>query len=100
MQTGKLPRLTTAPGKTERVTLEIEKPTLEAGQECHLNIEFVLARPTAWAQKGHVVAWEQFALPFHSRRKPYALPATPAAELEKSADAAVVRCGNVQARFD
>ncbi len=33
-----------------------------------LKVEFVLAKDTSWANRGHVIAWEQFKLPVKSKK--------------------------------
>jgi beta-galactosidase len=45
--------------------------------EYRLNVEFHLAKETSWAPAGHVVAWEEFALPFEKKVEPMALDSMP-----------------------
>lgn len=42
----------------------------ESGAEYFANIRFVLKEDTAWAKKGHVVAWEQIPLPEYNKPAP------------------------------
>lgn len=63
VQSGELPPLSTPPQAAELVKIPFAMPGEAAGCEFHLGIEFVLADDTAWAEKGHMVAWEQFQLP-------------------------------------
>ncbi|MBC8011076.1 MAG: DUF4981 domain-containing protein [Burkholderiales bacterium] len=51
-----------APGATRDVSLSLGALPAEA-RELHLNVVFALARPTSWAESGHVVASAQLALP-------------------------------------
>jgi len=74
---GRLPKLNIAPGKKKLVKLPVKKPKLTAGQECFLTVRFHLASDAAWAPKGHLVAWEQFAMPWKA-------PATKAKKKAKS----------------
>jgi beta-galactosidase len=46
------------------VTLPIEQPALAPGAECFLMVRFALSQDTPWAPSGHVVAWEQWPMPF------------------------------------
>ncbi len=62
LQSGSLPTLTTQPGATETVTVPFKKPKLKWGCDYHLKVTFTLAEDRSWAQRGHVVAWEQFEL--------------------------------------
>ncbi len=79
VQRGKLKRLRTPPQESERLTLPVRKPKLQPGQTCLLTVRFALRAKTAWAPKGHEVAWEQLAMPYKVRKpakiKPSALPA-------------------------
>ncbi|MDO8379430.1 glycoside hydrolase family 2 TIM barrel-domain containing protein [Phenylobacterium sp.] len=56
---GALPRLTTPPGMTEIVALDLPRPEILPGQEAFLRVAFTLAEATAWAPAGHEVAWVQ-----------------------------------------
>jgi beta-galactosidase len=69
VQKGKLPRLTTAPGEEEELTLPLRKPDLEPGQECFLNVRFHTARDTPWAPRGLELAWEQLAMPWRAPKR-------------------------------
>jgi beta-galactosidase len=66
--TGTLPRLDLAPREERSFRLPLPAITPEAGVEYWLTVSFVLARDTAWARKGHEVAWDQFALPARADR--------------------------------
>ncbi|MBN1813675.1 MAG: DUF4981 domain-containing protein, partial [Anaerolineae bacterium] len=64
LQSGTLERLDTPPGESVTLMVPFEQPELEPGTEYWLTLSFVLAQDTAWAKKGHEVAWEQFKVPF------------------------------------
>ncbi len=66
IQGGDLPVLHIAPQGVQQVSLPIRRPQLAPGAECFLTVRFVLARAAAWAGEGHVVAWEQFQMPFQA----------------------------------
>mgnify|MGYP002725574646 CR=1 FL=1 len=66
LQSGTLPRLDTPPGTTESLRIPFAQPKLRPGRDYHLKVSFALARDMPWGLRGHVVAWEQFALPFDS----------------------------------
>jgi len=76
LQKGTLPRLSTAPGRSEQLTIDFDKPQLLGGAEYWLKISFALAEDTPWADRGHVVAWDQFKLPFE-------VPAAPALDITR-----------------
>lgn len=60
---GNLPRIMAGAGQSEEVTLDSRQPPLTPGDEYHLKVSFALAADESWAKKGHVIAWNQFALP-------------------------------------
>jgi beta-galactosidase/beta-glucuronidase len=64
LQSGQLPRLHTLAGQSEVVTIPFQPPVLEPGSEYWLELSFSLPAPTAWGEKGHEVAWEQFKVPY------------------------------------
>jgi beta-galactosidase len=64
VQHGKLPPLQTAPRQAEEIMVPVCKPKMYLGQECFLNIRFMLAKKSVWAPAGHEVAWEQFKMPY------------------------------------
>jgi len=64
LQRGKMPGMSLAPRQTQEVTIPFSKPILKAGAEYWLKIIFALAEDTLWAESGHVVAWDQFKVPF------------------------------------
>jgi beta-galactosidase/beta-glucuronidase len=97
LQEGQLPALTTAPGESEVVTLPLELPEPQPNTEYWLNLSFALAEDTAWAEAGHQVAWEQFALPL-GRPQPTPLDVAGMAELALEEDDAQIAIGG--AGFD
>ena len=64
IQNGALPKLSLEPKQQKTVTVPFQAPTLKPDAEYHLKIIFSLADDTIWADKGHVVAWDQFEIPF------------------------------------
>jgi len=74
---GALPELDIAPGQQREFTVPLPPVTPEAGTEYFLNLSFVTRDQTAWAPKGHEIAWEQWKLPIQA--PPLAEPAAPPA---------------------
>jgi beta-galactosidase len=73
IQKGKLPKVSLAPGKDKQTNIPFEpfeKANLQPGAEYLLKISFALTDNAPWAEKGHVVAWEQFEAPFDTPRAP------------------------------
>lgn len=76
LQKGLLNRLSLDPKKEKVITIPFKKPKLNPGSEYFLTVRFSLARKAPWAEKGHVLAWEQFKLPFN-------VPGLPVVDIEK-----------------
>ena len=62
-QKGKLPKLSVAPGAEGNVQVPFQKPNPDPGAECWLKITFSLAADASWAERGHILAWDQFQIP-------------------------------------
>jgi beta-galactosidase len=60
---GKLPKLSLAPGAEQSVTIPLPKIRATPGVEHFLRISFKLAKDETWAKAGHEIAWQQFKLP-------------------------------------
>lgn len=50
-------------GETVSLHIPYTLPPNQPGHENHLLVQLVLTESTNWADAGHVIAWEQFALP-------------------------------------
>ncbi|MEK7766958.1 MAG: glycoside hydrolase family 2 TIM barrel-domain containing protein, partial [bacterium] len=76
---GNLGRVNAGPGETAALAVPLRRPALAPGDECFVTITFALAADEPWAPKGHVVAWEQFVLPWRGAARaappPTSLPA-------------------------
>jgi len=64
LQKGRLKPLHLLPKESKTIVIPFKKPKLKPGSEYFLNVRFALAQKTLWADKGHILAWEQFQLPF------------------------------------
>ena len=78
VQAGALAKMSLGPQEEEEVTVEFIKPELKAGAEYWLKINFRLADDRLWANRGHVVAWDQFKVPFD-------VPASPEMDIGRMA---------------
>jgi len=65
---GKLPLPKIAPQKTEKLKLKLPALTLDPGQEAFLNFQYFAVQKTAWCEAGHVVGWDQLALPLKAKK--------------------------------
>lgn len=97
---GKVPRLRTAAGQVEDVTLSLLRPVLKSGAEYLLKVTFALSGDTPWAGKGHIVAWDQFAIPYELPAAPARVTATtPRVTVSETADAVTLRGSRFLARI-
>jgi beta-galactosidase len=97
---GNLPRLRTAAGQSEELTLPLRRPAVKPGAEYFLKVTFALAADTPWAKRGHVVAWDQFKLPYGGRAVPAIDAASaPALAVEETPDAVTLRGPRFLARI-
>jgi beta-galactosidase len=74
---GKLSTLKTAPQKTEKLKLKLPALVLQPCEEAFLNFRFTSAQKTSWCDAGHVVGWDQIALPAKKAPKAAVKPGQP-----------------------
>jgi beta-galactosidase len=72
IQQGTLPAFTAGPGDTVGVAIPATKVATDPGSEYHLTVTAALKERALWADAGHIVAAEQFALPWTVRQLPAA----------------------------
>lgn len=100
VEQGKIPGLKTAPGCAEEIVIPVHKPEMYLGQECFLNVHFMLTTKTIWAPAGHEVAWEQFKMPYQgivTKNQPVKTSGSRVTENSKSIQIAT---GNLKIVFD
>jgi beta-galactosidase len=101
LQSGTLEHLDTPPGESAIVIVPFEQPELEPGAEYWLTLSFALAQDTAWAKKGHEVAWEQFKVPFEAPERPVLLVSgMPEVAMEDTGQIVTVRGPDFELIFD
>jgi beta-galactosidase len=69
IQSGLLPQLDVKPGEKIEVSLPFRKPELQPGAEYFIKLKVTLKNDTLWAKHGHIVAWDQFKLPYKNIAK-------------------------------
>ncbi len=102
VQSGYLPPVAIAPGEKESLLIPFQTPkTLTPGAEYHLNIRFLLSADTAWAPKGHEVAWEQFPIPYRvAPKRTITLSTLPDLVMKTEDDQVIVRGANFRVVFN
>jgi len=84
IQSGNLPKLSLPPKSSRQIAVPFRKPELIPGTEYRLKLKFALSGNTLWADAGHVVAWEQFKVPFDvPKQKVLAFEDMPTIELKE-----------------
>ncbi|KKN35609.1 hypothetical protein LCGC14_0781930 [marine sediment metagenome] len=64
IQEGKLEKFDIKPYDSKDVVIPFNRPELLPNTEYHLKIVFVLRDDSLWAEKGHILAWDQFKIPY------------------------------------
>ena len=68
MKSGEIHPLDMESGESMEVSPGLEDYDYKTGHDYFLKVKFSIPADEVWAKKGHVVAWEQFAVPFTSIR--------------------------------
>ncbi|MGB2908086.1 MAG: glycoside hydrolase family 2 TIM barrel-domain containing protein [Candidatus Aminicenantaceae bacterium] len=63
IQSGGPESLDLPPGQSAEISLPLQIPKENSTSEYLLTIKFVLSKDELWADKGHVLAWDQFEMP-------------------------------------
>jgi len=88
---GTLPKLSLPARAQRNIQLDFKKPDFQPGAEYWIKIIFSLAADTSWAKKGHILAWDQFKIPFDVPQAPVVDPnAIPSLTLKQDSEKIVV----------
>lgn len=87
IQKGELTGINIQGGEKKDITIPFKKPSLSPGAEYLLKVSFLLAADAPWADKGHLVAWDQFQIPYEAIPSKTIPAILPPPSLEESADA-------------
>ena len=102
IQKGSLGTVSIPPQETMVVNVPFEKPDLVPCSEYHLKLSFVLNANQPWGKKGHVLAWDQFEIPYISDQ-PMATAETdsmPSMSVGENATSVVIHGTNFVITFD
>jgi len=100
IQKGVIGKIDLAPGKEKEIDIPFTKPALKSQSEYFLNLSFKLSEATSWAEKGHLVAWEQLALPYKVETRPYITKADPSFTMNETTDEIKFTGTNFSIGFD
>ncbi len=100
IQQGKMEKVDLNPGMEKKITIPFTKPLLKKQSEYFLNIVFKLSNTTSWAEKGHVVAWEQLALPYKIEPNPYSALTDNSFTMNEAEDELIFSASNFSITFN
>ena len=88
------------PGESKMVKIPFVEPEQIAGTEYFLKLMFSLKTDEDWAEAGHLVAWEQFQVPFNTPEKPGPNPETmPLLSMDESESEVTISGKNFEVTF-
>jgi beta-galactosidase len=97
---GTLPNLSLPAGAQRNIQVNFEKPDFRPGAEYWIKIVFTLAADTSWAKRGHILAWDQFKIPFDVPPTPVVDPNTiPSLTLNQDSQKIVVSGDDFELMF-
>jgi len=64
LQEGRLKSLKIEPGEQKEVNIPFKIPELKPNTEYHIKLSSILSKENLWAEKGYIIAWDQFKIPF------------------------------------
>jgi beta-galactosidase len=70
VQEGKVDKFSVKPKDTKDLTIPFTTPEILPNTEYYIKITFILSKDTLWAKKRHVIAWDQFQIPYEVPIKP------------------------------
>ena len=100
IQMGVLPELDAAPGAATMVSVPVRDFTPISGCEYHLEFSYRLKADTAWAKKGHEIAWDQFALPDFTPMPPGDAVDRAGPRISETSSNAIIYAGHSEFRLD
>ncbi len=99
IQQGKIRSQKIEPQTSKEIIVPFERPELISGAEYHLKLQFLLKKRTNWADKGYLIAWDQFKLPYQIVEKKELFLDLPSVEVKYSNDKIKVLGRNFQIVF-
>lgn len=102
IQTGEIAKeqLNISPLSEGSIHIPFEKPVLKEGGEYFLNLSFELKEDTSWTEKGHVIATEQFKVPYDVPAKKVAEKNMSSLKVEDTTDKTILAGEDFEIVFD
>ena len=101
IQQAALQKMNLSPKQSQEIRIPFKKPKLKPGAEYLIKVLFKLTEETLWADKGYLLAWDQFKLPF--KTPPALMPNVqdmPDLSVEESQETFTVKGASFQLTID
>ncbi len=100
IQSGGPESLDLPPGQSAEISIPFQRPKANPHSEFMLTIKFVLSKDELWADKGHVLAWDQFEIPSSNPAAVFVDPETlPKLELTENSKHFIIAGDGFEARI-
>jgi beta-galactosidase len=93
IEKGAIPSILLAAGNSQDMKIPFRKPAIRPGAEYYVKVMFSLSQDTMWANKGLVMAWDEFKLPFYAQPPTVNITSLPNAVLNQN-DEQITVSGN------
>jgi len=91
IQNGIIDNLEVGPSEQNEIIIPFQKPNLEPNTEYHLKIISSLKKNMQWAKLGHIIAWDQFKVPYSTLKESYTLEDLPEIALNNLKESYVIK---------
>ncbi|TKJ26258.1 MAG: beta-galactosidase [Promethearchaeota archaeon Loki_b31] len=99
IQNGIIDNLEVEPGEQNEMVIPFQKPNLEPNTEYHLKIISSLKNNMRWAKLGHIVAWDQFKVPYNTLKESCALEDLPEIAIDNLKESYVIKGDDFKIRI-
>ncbi|HUW89784.1 MAG TPA: glycoside hydrolase family 2 TIM barrel-domain containing protein [Candidatus Nanopelagicaceae bacterium] len=91
IQQGFIDSLNIGPSEKKELMVPFREPNLEPNTEYHLKMIMSLGKNKLWAEKGHVIAWDQFKIPYNTLKESSSLQELPEIALDNLKESYVIK---------
>ena len=91
IQNGIIDNLEVGPCEQNEIIIPFQKPNLEPNTEYHLKIISSLKKNMQWAKLGHIIAWDQFKVPYSTLKESFALEDLPEIAINNLKESYVIK---------
>ena len=99
IQNGIVVNLDVGPGEQKEIFIQFQKPNLESNTEYHIKIISSLKKSMRWAKLGHIIAWDQFKIPFSTLKENYTLEDLPEMTMDDLKESYVIKGDDFKIRI-